>query len=164
MGEFDLFAEALHLDGFALRESGAAFEIDVEGGKVVYQAADSGQLHLNEVTSHATDNDLVHAKYPLAEAIRREIERRRLHAIKNGFQKSLPGFLAAPRLDDRFRYAFTFLPNHYAAKPPFYAGRYKFRKHYYPMIHDLREKRADGSPAEEFACARAIDNDPHVRH
>jgi type III restriction enzyme len=54
-----LFAEPLRLDGFAVRESGTAFEIDVEGGKVVYQAADSGQLHLNEVASHANDNDLV---------------------------------------------------------------------------------------------------------
>lgn len=204
LGEFDLFTEPSRLDGFAMRESGATFEIDVDGGKVVYQAADSGQLHLNEVASHATDNDLVRwldrecrqpdigqaqlikwllavvrhliadrafpltalvrAKYPLAEAIRREIERRRQNAVKRGFQKSLPGFLAAPRLEDGFRYAFTFLPNHYAAKPPFYSGRYKFRKHYYPVIHDLREKRADGSPAEEFVCARAIDSNPNVKH
>ena len=204
LGEFDLFSEPLRLDGFALRESGAAFEIDVAGGKVVYQAADTGQLHLNEVTAHATDNDLVRwldrecrqpdvgqallikwllalirhliadrgfpltalvrAKYPLAEVTRREIERRRLNAIKSGFQKSLPGFLAAPRLDDAFRYAFTFLPNHYPARPPFYSGRYQFHHHYYPVIHDLREKRADGTPAEEFVCARAIDSDPQIRH
>lgn len=204
LGEFDLFAEPLRLEGFAIRENGAAFEIDVEGGKVVYQVADSGQLHLNEVTAHATENDLVRwldrecrqpdigqaqlikwllallrhlmadrslpltalvrAKYPLAEAIRREIELRRLNAIKHGFQKSLSGFFAAPRLEDSFRYAFTFLPNHYPARPPFYSGRYKFRHHYYPVIHDLREKRADGTPAEEFVCAQAIDNNPMIKH
>ena len=32
------------------------------------------------------------------------------------------------------------------------------------MIHDLREKRADGTPAEEFVCARAIDAHPAVKH
>jgi type III restriction enzyme len=204
LGDFDLFAEPLRLECFAIRENGAAFEIDVEGGKVVYQVADSGQLHLNEVTAHATENDLVRwldrecrqpdigqaqlikwllallrhlmadrslpltalvrAKYPLAEAIRREIELRRLNAIKHGFQKSLSGFFAAPRLEDSFRYAFTFLPNHYPARPPFYSGRYKFRHHYYPVIHDLREKRADGTPAEEFVCAQAIDNNPMIKH
>lgn len=206
LGEFDLFAEPLRLEGFSIRENGAAFEIDVEGGKVVYQVADSGQLHLNEVSAHATENDLVRwldrecrpkekdvgqavlikwllallhhliadrgftltalvrTKYPLAEAIRREIELRRSNAIKHGFQKSLPGFFVAPRLKDSFRYAFTFLHNHYPARPPFYRGRYKFRHHYYPEIHDLREKRADGTPAEEFVCAQAIDTHPMIKH
>ena len=107
---------------------------------------------------------LLRAKYQLAEAIRREIERRRQNAVKTGFQKSLPGFLAAPRLEDSFRYAFSFLPTHYPARHPYYSGRYRFRKHYYPVIHDLREKRADGTPAEEFACARAIDAHPAVKH
>jgi type III restriction enzyme len=40
----------------------------------------------------------------------------------------------------------------------------RFKKHYYPVIHDLREKRADGTPAEEFVCARAIDTHPAVKH
>jgi len=107
---------------------------------------------------------LFRAKHQLAEAIRQEIERRRRNAIKTGFQKSLPGFLAAPRLKDSFRYAFSFHPTHYPARQPFYSGRYRFRKHYYPVIHDLREKRADGTPAEEFVCARAIDAHPSVKH
>jgi type III restriction enzyme len=204
LGDFDLFAEPMNLAGFTIRESGTAFEIDVEGGKVVYQAADSGQLHLNEIAAHASDNDLVRwldrecrqidlgqavlikwllalvrhliadrgitltalvrAKYPLAEAVRREIERRRQAAVKAGFQKSLPGFLAAPRLEESFRYAFTFHPNHYPARPPFYSGRYRFRHHYYPVIHDLREKRNDGQFTEEFQCARAIDMNPQIKH
>jgi len=203
LGEFDLFAEPINLAGFTIRETGTAFEIDVDDGKVVYQFTDSGQLHLNEITAHASDNDLVRwldrecrqidvgqavlikwllamvrhlitdrnltltalvrAKYPLAEAVRREIERRRKAAVKTGFQKSLDGFLAAPRLDESFRYAFTFLPNHYPARPPFYAGRYRFKNHYYPVIHDLREKRADGKPADEFLCAQAIDLNPKIK-
>ena len=32
------------------------------------------------------------------------------------------------------------------------------------MIHDLRERKADGKPAEEFMCALAIDTHPNVKH
>lgn len=204
LGDFDLFSELISLAGFSLVERGAAFEIDLDGGKVVYGETDSGQLHLNEVASHTSEIDLVHwlnrecrqrdvarpelnkwllslirhlqadrvfsltalvrAKYPLAEAIRREIERRRKTAIKAGFQRSLPGFLAAPPHEDSFRFAFTFHPTHYPARPPYYSGRYRFKKHYYPAIHDLTEKRKDGKPAEEFLCARAIDAHPAVKY
>jgi type III restriction enzyme len=107
---------------------------------------------------------LVRGKYLLAEAMRREIERRRQIAIKSGFQKALAGFVTAPVLADTFRYAFTFKPNQYPAKPPFYSGRFRFKKHYYPVIHDLREKRKDGKPTEEFLCARAIESHPEVKH
>lgn len=107
---------------------------------------------------------LVRAKYPLAAAVRAEIERRRDKAVSTGFQKSLSGLAAAPALAENFRYAFTFHPDRYPARPPFYSGRYRFQKHYYPVIHDLREKRADGKPAEEFLCARAIDLHPAVKH
>lgn len=204
LGAFDLFAEPIALPGFAVIESGIAFEIDVDGDRVVYDKAESGQLHLNEVKTHADEHDLVRhldracrqvdvgqavmlkwlltvvhhligdrnfsltalvrGKFLLAEAIRREIDRRRQNAVKGVFQKALPGFSAAPVLADSFRYAFNFRPNQYPARPPFYAGRYRFRKHYYPVIHDLREKRADGTPAEEFVCARAIDTHPAIKH
>lgn len=107
---------------------------------------------------------LVRAKHQLADSIRREIARRRDRAIKVGFQMALPGFAAAPVLAESFRHAFTFHPTHYPARPPYYNGRYRFKKHYYPVIHDLREKRADGTPAEEFQCARAIDEHPDVKY
>lgn len=204
LGDFDLFAEPLCLPGFAVSESGITFEIDVDGDRVIYDKAESGQLPLNEVKAHADEHDLVRhlnpacrqvdvgqavmlkwllalvhhliadrgfsltalvrGKYLLAEAVRREIERRRQLAVKGGFQKALPGFLAAPVLADSFRYAFIFHPNQHPAKPPFYSGRFRFKKHYYPVIHDLREKRADGTPAEEFECARAIDAHSAVKH
>jgi type III restriction enzyme len=105
---------------------------------------------------------LVRAKFQLAEAIRREIVRLRQSAISAGFQKALPGMEAA-RLEDAFRYAFEFRPNHYMARPPYYSGRTKFKKHYYPQIHDLRERRADGALAEEFRCAQAIEAHPKVK-
>jgi len=204
LGEFDLFAEALNLAGFALTENGPVFEIELDGGRVHYHVAEPEQLYLDQVPAHASENDLVRwldrecrqpdvaqaamlkwllalirhliadrgftptalvrAKYPLAAAVRAEIDRRRGKAVNTGFQKSLPGLVAAPALADSFRYAFTFHPDRYPARPPFYSGRYRFQKHYYPVIHDLREKRADGTPAEEFVCARAIDTNPSVKH
>jgi type III restriction enzyme len=206
LGEFDLFAEPVSLPGFAVSESGMAFEIDIDGDRVVYDTAETSQLHLNEVKSHADEHDLVRqldracrqidigqavllkwllalvhhligdrcfsltalvrGKYLLAEAIRREIDRRRQNAVKTGFQKSLPGFAAAPMLADSFRYAFTFRPNQYPARLPFYSGRFRFKKHYYggDCIHDLREKRADGNFTEEFVCARAIEQHPLIKH
>lgn len=107
---------------------------------------------------------LVRMKYPLAEAVRREIERRKQKAIVAGFQQALPGLAAAPTLADGFRHAFVFHPDRYPARPPFYQGRFRFQKHYYAVIHDLREKTASGAPAEEFLCAQAIDNCKQVKH
>lgn len=205
LGEFDLFAEPISLDGFDVREQGNAFEISLTNGVVRYETADGEQLHLNEVAPHATEQDLVRslarecrqvdvfpadmtkwllglvrhlqadrhftltslirARFLLAEAVKREIERRRNNAISKGFQTSLPGFVCAPRENDGFRYGFTFEPNRYPARPPFYSGRFVFKKHYYPNIHDLREKRASKNEwAEEFVCAQAIDVHPEVKH
>jgi type III restriction enzyme len=196
LGDFNLFAEPIGLPGFTVHESGSTFEIDVAGDKVVYDNFETGQLHLNEVTAHASEHDLVRqldracrqvdvgqavllkwllalvhhligdrgltltalvrGKYLLAEAVRREMDRRRQLAVKNGFQKALPGFAAAPVIADSFRYAFTFRQNQYPARQPFYSGRFRFKKHYYPVIHDLREKRNDGGLAEEFVCAAPL--------
>ena len=203
LGEFDLFTESVRLANFAVRESGTAWEIDVEGGKVRYEAADTAQLHLNDISPHTSEKELVlwlerecrqreifpaelrkwllvlmrhliadrgftltalvRAKFQLAEGIRSEIDRRQKSAMNTGFQQALPGFVAAPPRDDGFRYGFTFHPSHYPARPPFYSGRYRFKKHFYPVLHDLREKRADGQLAEEFLCARAIDLHPGVK-
>jgi type III restriction enzyme len=205
LGEFDLFAEPISLAGFDVCERGHAFEIGLTNGVVRYAAADSEQLHLNEVAPHATEQDLVRSlarecrqvdvfpadmtkwllalirhlqadrhftltalirgRFLLAESVKREIDRRRDRAISSGFQNSLPGFVCAPRENDGFRYGFTFDPNRYPARSPFYSGRFRFKKHYYPVIHDLREKRASKNEwAEEFVCAQAIDVHPEVKH
>lgn len=39
-----------------------------------------------------------------------------------------------------------------------YSGRYEFRKHFYPVLADLK----DGG--EEFLCAQLLDNHPKVKH
>ncbi|MEX8519051.1 MAG: DEAD/DEAH box helicase [Leptothrix sp. (in: b-proteobacteria)] len=109
---------------------------------------------------------LVRTKNPLAEAVRRELAMRRQRAIEHGFQQALPGLAAAPVLTDRLRYHFTFHPDRYPGRPPFYQGGYRFQKHYYGnnRIHDLRQRTDSGQLAEEFVCARAIDEDRHVKH
>lgn len=110
---------------------------------------------------------LVRSRYPLAEALRRDIERRRENAVVLGFQQALPGLAAPPVAHDSFRHTFSFHPDRYAGRPPFYAGRYRFGKHYYgnDRIHDLRERTEIGKQlGEEFLCARAIDMEPRVRH
>lgn len=205
LGEFDLLAHPVQLAGFAVQETVNAFEIDMDGEKVLLRYADSRQLHLNEVSTNATEPDLVRwlewevrplegnilpaqlrkylvnlvghlqrdrgftltallrAKVQLAEAIHREIDRLRKIAIAKGFQTALPGMTTA-RLDEGFRYAFTFHPHRYPARPPYYSGRYRFAKHYYPMIHDLREKTASGQRSEEFICAQALDAHFQVKH
>lgn len=205
LGRFDLFAEPVSLAGFGVHESGNTFEINLAEETVRYEVSDSAQLHLNEIASHANENDLVRTlegecrqvdvfpadlrkwllavlrhlqgdrhftlttlvrgQFVLAEALRHEIDRRRKLAIGKGFQASLPGFVCAPPQDNGFRYEFRFEPNQYPGRPPFYAGRYRFKKHYYPVIHDLREKRASKNEwAEEFTCAQAIDVHPKVKH
>jgi type III restriction enzyme len=39
-----------------------------------------------------------------------------------------------------------------------YNGRYRFRKHYYPIVGELRDE------GEEFECAKFIDNLPEVKY
>ena len=53
-----------------------------------------------------------------------------------------------------------------AGRPPFYQGSYRFQKHYYGnnRIHDLRQRTDAGNLAEEFVCARAIDEERRVKH
>ena len=65
------------------------------------------------------------AKFQLADAIRAEIERLRKVAQGAGFQRALFEMKAVP-LEEQFNYAFTFHPDSYPARPPYYAGRCLF--------------------------------------
>ena len=134
---------------------------DTHQGKLIkYLTALMGHLIRDRGLSLTT---LIRAKFQLVTAICKEIERLRCVAIKRGFQQALPGIQAAS-LEESFRHAFTFDPSRYPVRPPYYSGRFKFKKHFYPMIHDLRERKVDGKPAEEFICALAIDTNPKVKH
>ena len=99
---------------------------------------------------------LVRSKYLLARAIRELIEIYRQQAAVKGFQYAL--FEETDFLETRFDHVFDFSPGYYPARPPFYQGRYRFSKHFYPEIEDLKE---DG---EEFECAKLIDSHPKVKY
>lgn len=109
---------------------------------------------------------LVRTGNPLAQAIRRELDTRRQRVVVKGFQQALPGLAAAPTLVDGFRYHFVFHPDRYPGRPPFYQGTYRFQKHFHgsSRIHDLRQRTDASHLAEEFVCARAIDEDRRVKH
>lgn len=105
---------------------------------------------------------LVRARFQLAEAIRNEVKRLRQLAMKKGFQGRLFE-MTVPTLEEAARYSFTFDPGKYPARN-LYQGSDEFAKHFYPVIHDLREKTGAGKTAEEFRCAQALDAHPKVKH
>lgn len=105
---------------------------------------------------------LVRARHPLAQAIGAEIERLREAAMAKGFQGRLPDMRVPPKADAG-QYSFRFLPGQYPARNV-YRGRYEFTKHFYPLIHDLRETTGAGNKSEEFLCAQALDAHPKVKH
>lgn len=105
---------------------------------------------------------LVRAKFQLAQALRAEIDRLRQGAMVRGFQAQLPGMtVVAPQ--EMAHHSFRYQPGQYPARQ-LYHGSYEFSKHFYPVIHDLRERTAGGQISEEFTCAQAIDSHPAVKH
>lgn len=110
--------------------------------------------HLQRDNKH-TLTSLVRHKRELARAISTDISLRIAGARKKGFGKAmaLDMFSEPPAAQD-FRHEFTFRPDRYPARPPYYEGAVRFKNHYYPLVHDLR----DGG--EEWECAVAIDNLP----
>ena len=82
-------------------------------------------------------------------------------ARQRGFQLSFLG--AEPRGCVSTDYVFRFGPGMYPARPPYYQGRYRFLKHYYGVIGDLKEAPPK-QPDHEYHCAVAIDELPQVRH
>lgn len=101
---------------------------------------------------------LVRNKFPLARGIRDLIARYRKQAQQQGYQQVM--FATDRKLELSADFVYEFSPAHYPAKPPFYSGSYRFKKHYYGgnRIEDLKAK------GEEFDCAVAIDSLPQVKH
>lgn len=102
---------------------------------------------------------LLRAKYPLIRAINEEIDSIRRIVEEAGFQAFL--FDGAVETEASFKYSYHFDPNLYPARPPFYNGRFKFPKHFYPVIPDLEESNKKDT---EFECAKAIEAHPKVKH
>jgi type III restriction enzyme len=62
-------------------------------------------------------------------------------------------------IEPNWDYPFVFKASQYPASTASrYRGRYEFRKHYFPILADLK----DGG--EEFLCAQLVDNHAQVKH
>ncbi len=125
------------------------------------------QAYLVKMTSHLihdrgfTLTALVRAKFQLAQAIAQEVERLRQLAMEKGFQGRLMA-MTVPDVEIEAKYSFQFQPGKYPARQ-IYQGSYEFSKHFYSIIHDLREKTDGGRTSEEFLCAQAIDAHAKVK-
>lgn len=107
---------------------------------------------------NVTLTSLVRNKFPLARAIRELIRLYRKQAQRLGYQACLFGADSTACTSNEFMYHFE--PHHYPSRPPYYSGRYKFSKHYFPqnLIEDLK------STGEEYECAKTIDSLPEVKY
>ena len=100
---------------------------------------------------------LVRNKFPLARAIADLIKLYRKKAQTTVYQASLFSSDSNVCLSDQFMYEFK--PTHYPSRQPYYSGRYKFQKHFFP-INLIEDLKAQG---EEYECAKAIDGLPAVK-
>ena len=101
---------------------------------------------------------LVRNKFPLARAIRDLIRLYRKQAQQAGYQACLFSAESTACVSDEFMYNFE--PSHYPSRPPYYSGRYKFQKHYFPqnLIEDLK------ATGEEYFFAQAKDGIRDTSH
>ncbi len=104
---------------------------------------------------------LLRARHALVQAALRRLDQLQARARRQGFEQLT---LLAPAVtgeawamglspDWQFRY----LPGHYPARHVF-AGRWRFQKHYFEVIHALKAQ------GEEFECAQALDRLHEVKH
>lgn len=103
-------------------------------------------------------SDLLQHKFALARAIDGLMDRYREQAMVKGYQATLFDDKAEMQvcLDSRFCYEFT--PEHYVPQPPFYSGKYRFGKHFFAEIENLK------ASGEEFDCAQIIDTLPEIKY
>ncbi|MCC7119566.1 MAG: DEAD/DEAH box helicase family protein [Anaerolineales bacterium] len=104
-----------------------------------------------------TLGELWREKYRLKESARKKINNIRNSVRSAVFQKTLFStaeyeLVSSPDL------VFTFDPEEYPHPPnSLFAGRHKFKKHYYKVVGDMK---AEG---EEFQCAQLLDIHPNVK-
>lgn len=95
------------------------------------------------------------ARYALAAAVKAKLVRLREKSLKEGLQLLLFGPEA--KVQTSFEYSHTFPPSGYAEGIPACNSSYRFKKHFYPEIRDLKPR------GEEYECAVALDVMPEVK-
>ena len=102
-------------------------------------------------------NTLARLRFVLARRIDAQIADMRDAAAKTQFQQLVLD--GGWHIEPDWTHTFNFTPGSYPAHAGNrYTGRWEFKKHYYPVIADLKDK------GEEFECARLIDRHPQVKH
>lgn len=102
------------------------------------------------------------AQFQLVQAINSELDRLFSLARTKAFQGDLfDNLLVSDELTQEN--TFEFKAGIYPVRKP-YRGSYKFNKHFYAQIDDLREKTDSGTITEEFKCAQLLDFHPKVKH
>jgi type III restriction enzyme len=121
------------------------------------------RAYLTAVVNHLLNDQLVslntlaRMRFVLAQRIDARIADLRQAAAKAGFQQLVLG--GGWQIEPDWTHGFTFAPGRYPAPAGSrYDGRWEFKKHYYPVIAELK-----GS-GEEFDCARLIDAHTKVKH
>lgn len=97
---------------------------------------------------------LVRGKYALKRAVLARVAQLRAETGKKGVQLFMDGLGVPERPSDALHH---FDPNRYDARNP-NSGGFRFKKHYYAAIGDLKAQ------GEEFECAQAIDRLDAVKH
>lgn len=97
---------------------------------------------------------VVRGKYVIARKLDDQIAKARIKASESNYQTTL--FASDAPVEASFEHAFKFDPNAYPMRYPCEA-KVKWQKHYYAIPGDLPHKRKDGTLAEEFSCALALD-------
>lgn len=102
--------------------------------------------------------NLLHHKFALSRAISGLIDSYRNKAIAECYQQTLFDDSSEWEscLDAEFNYSFN--PENYTPVAPFYDGKYRFSKHYFAEIENLKSK------GEEFDCAVYLDSLKEVKY
>lgn len=98
---------------------------------------------------------LVRRRHRLSRILGGRIQAFEKEVVARGFHEALFASEAKPLAD--FERAFTFHPGAYPATTT-YSGTHRFKKHYYPIIGDLKPQ------GEEFRCALALEQLSEVKH
>lgn len=104
-----------------------------------------------------TLGELWREKYHLKEAARKKVDEYRKSAKNQAFQQALFSTTGFELMVTPER-CFTYDPENYPYPPnSLYAGRHNFKKHYYPVVGDLK------SEGEEYQCAQLLDSNAKVK-
>ncbi len=101
-------------------------------------------------------------QFQLAQAVNDEINRLFSLARKKAFQSDLFEHLKVSETTTTYN-SFEFKAGIYPVRRP-YRGSFKFEKHFYGQIDDLKEKTNSGKITEEFKCAQLLDFHEKVKH